>query len=57
MSLNLTYLLVTLIGLALYFLSIWVPKPFANWRAPGLILFGVGLYYWLPQGAHELAIR
>jgi len=57
MSLNLTYLLVTLLGLTLYFLSIWVEKAFANWRTPGLILFGVGLYYWLPAGAHALSIR
>jgi len=57
MSLNLSYLIVTLVGLLLYFLSIWVPQAFGNWKTPGLILFGVGLFYWLPAGAHALSIR
>ena len=55
MTVQVTALLVLFLGLALYILSVLAPK--VAWLAPlGLILFGVGLFYWLP-GNHAASIR
>lgn len=55
MTAEINALVCMLVGLLLYLLSFTVPK--LGWLAPlGLIMFGVGLFQWLP-GNHAASLR
>lgn len=55
MTAEISSLVCLLVGLLLYVLSFTVPK--LGWLSPlGLIMFGVGLFHWLP-GGHSVSIR
>lgn len=55
MNAQITALIVMILGLALYLLTLVAPK--VAWLSPlALIMFGVGLFHWLP-GYHTLSLR
>ena len=55
MNTQITALVIMVLGLCLYLLTLVVPR--VAWLSPlALIMFGVGLFHWLP-GNHTLSLR